>query len=949
MNPERIPFKIHFILCLAVCLVVFPAAISAAFDATPAHNKKNVLILNSYHQGFKWTDDITRGALSGLSPISEETRTFIEYMNTKWVKDDLYFQELRQILKHKYARTRFDLIICSDNDAFDFLRHYRDEVFGITPVVFCGVNYFKKESLSGVTLFTGVSETADLRESLELALRLHPRVKRIFVINDTGISGRIVRDEIEKLAPVFQSRARIVYENHTDLEKIVKDVAALPLDTLIFYTFFYGDPSNQTYENSDCITLISRHARVPVYGAWDFNLGYGMVGGRLTSGYDQGLAAGSMGLRILRGEKVEDIPPITRSRTRFMFDYRQMERFGISKSTLPPGSVVINGPEPFRRVSLALIWATIFGIACLGGVILMLLQVNRQRRRSEELLQSAHDQLEMTVAERTRDLSQLNEQLRNDIRARQRAEEELQQANRELKSEVEARRKAEEAASHSVSLLRATIESTNDGILVVDTAGGVVDWNGRFLEMWRIPEAVMSSRDEQRAQAYVREQLTDPDGFAAKVSELYGRPEQESLDILRFRDGRIFERYSRPQWMSNEIVGRVWSFRDITERKRMEEEILKAQKLESLGVLAGGIAHDFNNLMTGVMGNISLAIMNVDPDSKAYSRLQDAENACDQTRDLTRQLLTFAKGGAPVRKLDSIARIITESAGFVLRGSNVRCEFILPEELWDMEVDGGQMSQVINNLIINADQAMPDGGVITVRAENIVIGPDTTLPLQEGEYAHILIRDQGTGISEEILPKIFDPYFTTKKKGSGLGLASVYSIIRRHEGHVGVESKPGAGTTFHLYLPASKERCEREADEPARPTPVGGTCRILVVDDERVVRETAREVLEHLGYSVDACDDGSVAVDLYREARESATPYSVVFMDLTIPGGMGGKVLMKKLLDIDPDAKGVVMSGYSNDQILTNYRQYGFCGMVSKPFSLEEILEVLKSLLKEGC
>jgi PAS domain S-box-containing protein len=509
---------------------------------------------------------------------------------------------------------------------------------------------------------------------------------------------------------------------------------------------------------------------------------------------------------------------------------------------------------------------------------------------------------------------------------------------------VDARKTAEEASSQSVSLLRATIETTTDGILVVDKVGRIVDWNKRFLELWRIQDDLISSRDDGRTLAYVQDQLTNPDEFIAKVRDLYNQPEQESLDILRFKDGRTFERYSRPQLMNNKIVGRVWSFRDITERKKMEEEILKAQKLESLGILAGGIAHDFNNLLTGIMGNISLAKMYVDPAEKAFIRLVEAEKACDLTKGLTRQLLTFAKGGAPIKKVDSMTRIITDSAGFVLRGSNVRCEFSLPEDLWGVEVDGGQMSQVINNLIINADQAMPDGGIIAIRAENATLGPVDNLSLPEGRYVHILIRDQGIGIPGEILPNIFDPYFTTKKKGSGLGLASVYSIIMKHDGYVGVESIPGSETTFHIYLPASEKVPAGELALPEQRELGRGKGRILVVDDEKVVRQTAREILGHLGYMVDVCDDGAAALNLYREARESGKPYAVVFMDLTIPGGLGGKITMKKLLEIDPDAKGVVMSGYSNDPILAHYREYGFCGVVTKPFKVDEIFEILETL-----
>jgi phosphate/phosphite/phosphonate ABC transporter binding protein len=525
------------------------------------------------------------------------------------------------------------------------------------------------------------------------------------------------------------------------------------------------------------------------------------------------------------------------------------------------------------------------------------------------------------------------------------SKEALEEANRELSREVETRKLAEETSSRSVSLLRATIESTNDGILVVDRGGKVVDWNKMFLEMWSVADDLILLRDDNQLLAFVLNQLGNPDEFAAKVTDLYKKPEEESLDILRFKDGRIFERYSRPQHLNNQIVGRVWSFRDITERKRMEEELQKSQKLESLGLLAGGIAHDFNNLLTGIMGNISLAKMQLDPSAKAFTRLVEAEKACDLTRKLTGQLLTFARGGAPIRKVDSMTRIIRDTAGFVLHGSNVRCEFLLPEDLWTVEVDGGQMNQVINNLIINADQAMPDGGIITVQAENVSLSADDTLPLPEGRYVHILIGDQGIGIPEENLSKIFDPYFTTKKKGSGLGLASVYSIIIKHGGYVGVESKPGMETTFHLYLPASGKCLVKETalPEPRKHGKVEE--RILVMDDEHFVRQTAREILEHLGYRVDVCDDGTAALNLYGEARESGTPYALVIMDLTVPGGMGGKAMMKKLLEIDPDARGIVSSGYCNDPIVAHYREYGFSGVVTKPFKVDEISAVIQEIM----
>jgi nitrogen-specific signal transduction histidine kinase/ActR/RegA family two-component response regulator len=392
----------------------------------------------------------------------------------------------------------------------------------------------------------------------------------------------------------------------------------------------------------------------------------------------------------------------------------------------------------------------------------------------------------------------------------------------------------------------------------------------------------------------------------------------------------------------------VEHIRDITERKKMEEGILKSQRLESLGVLAGGIAHDFNNLLTGVLGNISLAKLFLDPESRAFERLAQAEKASERTKDLTRQLLTFSKGGAPIKKAASISRIIAESANLVLSGSNVRCEYNLPEDLWTVEVDEGQISQVMGNILLNAAEAMPDGGTVRVGAEKISLGPDNLFPLPEGPYLCISISDHGVGIPKNDLSKIFDPYFTTKDQGSGLGLTSVFSIMKRHDGYVGVESETGCGTTFYLYLPASAEiAAEIESSE----TPQKHRCsgRILVLDDEEVVREVASQTLEYLGYEVDVCSDSAAAVRAYSDAAKSGAPYTFVIMDLTIPGGISGKETMMKLREIDPDVRGIVSSGYANDPILSSYREYGFCGSLTKPYNLDEVMKTLAEISGCGC
>jgi nitrogen-specific signal transduction histidine kinase/CheY-like chemotaxis protein len=397
---------------------------------------------------------------------------------------------------------------------------------------------------------------------------------------------------------------------------------------------------------------------------------------------------------------------------------------------------------------------------------------------------------------------------------------------------------------------------------------------------------------------------------------------------------------------SGDVVMVAEYIRNITEQKRQEEELRKAHKLESLGVLAGGIAHDFNNLLTGILGNISLAKIMTDPDSKSFKRLDEAEKAISRARDLTQQLMTFSKGGSPVKKTASLEQIVRDSASFILRGSNVRYVLVVPELVWPVEVDEGQMNQVINNLIINADQSMAEGGIIEIVIENLAVSPQNEMSLKEGRYVKITIRDHGVGIPEQHLHKIFDPYFTTKQKGSGLGLTSVYSIIKNHDGYVGVESKVGVGATFQIYIPASENRLMEVTER--KESSHAGSGRILVMDDEEIIREVATAILEHLNYSAVVCCAGREAIELYQQAIATKMPFAAVIMDLTIPGGMGGEETMKKLLEIDKGVVGIVSSGYCNDPILSSYRDYGFSGIVGKPYSLDELGKVLHDLLAGG-
>jgi PAS domain S-box-containing protein len=379
--------------------------------------------------------------------------------------------------------------------------------------------------------------------------------------------------------------------------------------------------------------------------------------------------------------------------------------------------------------------------------------------------------------------------------------------------------------------------------------------------------------------------------------------------------------------------------------KKLELHICRTEKLESIGVLAGGLAHDFNNILVAILGNINLALLDNNLSNNTKKLLSDAEKASLRAKELTQQLLTFAKGGEPVKEISSLEDVIKNSANFVLTGSNVVCKYNIPSELWFVNIDKGQISQVIQNIALNAIHVMPQGGVLQIDCENTTIkNNDNSFRLLSGDFVKIDIRDSGTGISAKYIKNIFDPYFSTKQKGSGLGLAICQSIINKHSGDIIVESSPGAGTTFSIYLPASNQ------EQPSRKTrnrdvKFSIQSKILIMDDDEMVRDIAQAMLTYLGAEVLLSADGAEAIQLYKEAMNSPSPVQLVIMDLTIPGGMGGKDAVKEIHKLNPEAKVVVSSGYSNDPIVANFRDYGFCASIVKPFQIEDLVRALNKVL----
>jgi len=510
--------------------------------------------------------------------------------------------------------------------------------------------------------------------------------------------------------------------------------------------------------------------------------------------------------------------------------------------------------------------------------------------------------------------------------------------------DITERKKAEEALRDVNNRLNAILQTSPAAIYVMTVEGIITMWNKAAERMfgWTEEEAVgrvlpIVAEDKLEEFHISCDKILRGEPFVGvevRRQKKDGSPIDVSISAAPLYDS------------TGAATGLMSVATDITLRKQMEEELLKSQKLESLGILAGGIAHDFNNILTAIVGDISLIRLKMKPDDPLSKLLEGAETASYHAKALTQQLLTFAKGGTTIKKTLFVEELIRDSVTFALRGSHVKCDFSFAEGLWPVEIDEGQVNQVFNNLVINACQAMPEGGKLRIGSENVDIGSKESLPVREGKYVKIIIEDQGTGISEKHLQKIFDPYFTTKQEGCGLGLSIVHSIIRNHDGYVTVKSELGGGTTFTMYLPVSaKQIAEKKPDEEECIVAEG---RVLLMDDEKRIRDVASRILKEFGYEVEVAADGAEAIRLYKSAMESPHPFDVVILDLTVAGGMGGKEAIRKLREIDPEVTAIVSSGYSNDAVMTNFEEHGFKAVIAKPFKSGDLNRIVHKVITES-
>jgi len=846
----------------------------------------NILIFDSYHEGFDLSDTLFLALKSELKKTEQsDMELYIEHLDSKrfFINDSSHFE----FISRKYHAVKFNLIIACDNYSLDLLLKYDTMLFSGVPVVFTGINNFSDQMIQNKKrIFTGITESHDIGKNLQLISKLQPEVRHVLVIHDNTVSGKANKELVEKAALNFNN-LQCHYLSDLSVEELMERVGKLDKKWVILFASFHRDRLEQYIPSQQVITFLASSAKVPIYAINDNFLGYGVVGGNVISAMGQGKMAALYARRILSGERPEDLPVIKKSNNQYMFDYTQLKRFKIDISSLPEESLVINKPQPFYKINKRLLWGVLFVASALTVFsIFLLVNINLRKRAENDLRES-----EATIR-------QIAENIREAYWLR--AEDKIYYVSPAF-NEIFGRPREEFVANPEV-LLDYIYEDDRKLIkLTVDSTSNSLDMDREI-------------------------RIVHPSG---------------GIRWIRYRSFPI-----------RNSIGKIYRVaevaEDITVRKITGEEILKAQKLESLGLLAGGIAHDFNNLLSGVMGFLDLARISVSSgnSSRIYENLDDALNVCRRAKDLTNRLLTFSKGGVPIKKVRSLGEIISSAVDMLSASYSQQIKYRLSPDLPLCNVDEGLVRQVFYNIILNGCQAVAE------KEENgeVEINTQSKTEWHQGKllpFIEVTIKDNGPGIKKENLSKIFDPFFTTKAKGNGLGLSAAYSIIANHGGSIRVESEEGKGTTFTVRIPAITQDTVVSKDMSNNSVTAGGTgkIRVLWLDDEPFITKMAESILSSFGYQVTSTTSSQRALDFFRESVEDGRVFDIVVLDLNIKGGMGGKEVIKRMQQQYPEITAVACSGYYDDPVMSDPVSYGFKCVLRKPYNSEELYNALQMAL----
>jgi PAS domain S-box-containing protein len=879
------------------------AALSSTALAAPVQWRDTVLVLHSYSPDFVWTRSQQEGIDAVFAPLAGAYDLRIEYLDAVHHPELLNGRLLLDLFRAKLADQRFRVVMTSDNAAFRFALAHRAELFPDVPLVFMGVNGFDEAMLRGQTGITGVAEDSDLLGTVKVLLQLAPRTRRVvFPGMAEDLTYRASVPVVVKFLPELPPEVVVEFPEYPHVDAALEALAALPPDAAIVVMANMRTKGGEGITSQRVVELISAAAPVPVFTAWDFVVGHGAVGGSVTSGVEQGRLAAEVAVRVLRGERPESIPVHRGAGNTFMFDSRQLARFRIPASRLPRDAVVLFAPERTLRISRETAWVTGASFAVLLGVTASLVLSVRRRRRAEAGLREANERFEAILRAST-DYSVIG------------TDPEGRVVIFSDGSNLMLGYTAEEALGRPVVAL------VHDAAEVAERAAerGLSPGFEAFVAVAR------QGRTETREWTYVRK-----DGSRLPVAL--------TTAAMRGADGAL--------------LGFIGIARDVTEQKRMEQQLVQSQKMESVGLLAGGVAHDFNNLLTPILGHSALLLEELPPDDPRAEDLQEVQAAAQRACELTRQLLAFSR--------KQMLEIRTLAPGEVVRGAErmlrrtlgetIRIEVSVAADLALVRADAGQLEQVLMNLAINARDAMPRGGVLEIAVRDVVVDVASTAlhpELHPGRWVLLEVQDSGTGMTPDVVRHLFEPFFTTKErgKGTGLGLSTVYGIVKQHGGTIAVDSTPGAGSTFRVYLPAV---VGASAPSPPRPAATSGVPRgagetILVVEDSDAVRHVTGDMLGRLGYRVLSARDGEQALEI----AGAAGPLHLLLTDVVLPR-RNGKEIATRLCELRPDLRVLFMSGYASDVIAHQGVVDEGVSVIQKPLQFDALARKVREVLDEA-
>lgn len=842
--------------------------------------KKNVLYINSYHPGYQWSDEILKGIRNVLHDSKYKIDLQIEYMDTKKYLYEPVNNSLFTLYKEKFVNEDFDVIIVSDNHAYNFVIEHRKDLFPGIPLVFCGMNNYESADISSGNL-TGIVENFDLLNTLNVARKLHPDKTKMVVVGDQSITGRSIEQQVYMMLEDYEAPLEVEFWFKLSLDETKQKVERLPDDTFLFFSPWYQTIKGKFYTAEEVMEDIYSHSSVPIYTTWEFLLGHGAVGGSLLSGLHHGRIAAEMALRILGGEHADSIPVIVEPSGTYKFDYEVMKKLNIDQSLLPEGSVIINSPKAFYEMPKDVFWTIVVSFLLLVIVLITLVFTMVERRRVQ--------------------------------------------------------RKVLEQLSFQETLM----DTIPQLVSWKDPSGTYLGANQTFSEFFGIetPKGMISkyTKDVITDNDYVKWSV-EADRNVVELQKEYRKQRKKIIDS-NGNAGWLEVNKVPLRDQGGRIIGILTTAENVTKEQNLEKQLLQSQKMEAIGTLAGGIAHDFNNILTSILNSTELALGDVEGDTQTAKDLERVLKAARRGSQVVKQILSFSRPSKEGFRPTDLTVVCQEVLSLMDASlpSNISIHSAMPDSIILVDADPTQIHQVILNLCTNAYHALREnGGKIHVNVEEEEVDGElaVAMNIDPGPYLKICVSDNGFGIQPEIIDNIFDPFFSTKDitEGTGLGLSVVHGIVKSHQGGVRVKSRLAEGTQFEIYLPKSDKKNidTNEVKEASH----SGILSILFVEDDEDQLDSVPRVLTGFGHSVKAVNDPLKALEMIEEQGEI---FDLVISDYDMPT-MRGTRLAERL----PHLPFIIVSG-RDDAISASMPHKNICKVLIKPYDKNDIQSALNS------